>query len=232
MAARRPPRCCPRTADGSPSSSPPSGRRTSCRSARCGSHGPMGASLRGNSQGAPCRSRRRDGHRIQSGSFSCRIGRSVALPNCSESALPVVTSKPSQPGGAESAITTPWPSPIRLPSSHPTNRPMRTIDGPSNATTRRSGVRRVRFSRLRLLDLRTREIRTAEALGDRHVVEVVQRPDGGPLAVLTWATPDLDPGLLEPALHLLGLDSGATQDLGAAEVNASSLVWWHAEAGW
>lgn len=113
-------------------------------------------------------------------------------------------------------------------------------DEPTDEDARRAEQRddaevwgeRVRFCRLRLLDLRTREISTPEALGDRHVVEVVQRPDGGPLAVLTWATPDLDLGMLEPELHLISVDSGAAQDLGTAEVGASSLVWWHGEAGW
>lgn len=91
---------------------------------------------------------------------------------------------------------------------------------------------RVRVARLRLLDVRTGDIWTPDAFGDRHVVEVVQRPDGGPLAVLTWAMPDLDPGLLEPRLHLLDLDGAATRDLGPTGVAASALVWWRAEADW
>jgi hypothetical protein len=40
-------------------------------------------------------------------------------------------------------------------------------------------------ARLRLLDLRTGHVTSPDGLGDRHVVEVRQRPDGGPLAVLT-----------------------------------------------
>ncbi|QGN47773.1 prolyl oligopeptidase family serine peptidase [Micromonospora sp. WMMC415] len=91
---------------------------------------------------------------------------------------------------------------------------------------------RVRPDRLRLLDVRSREIRTLDAFGDRHVVEVVQRPDDGILAVLTWSTPDVDPGLVEPGLHLLDPDSGVTRDLGSAAADASSLVWWPADDGW
>jgi hypothetical protein len=91
---------------------------------------------------------------------------------------------------------------------------------------------RARPARLRLLDLRTRQIRTPDLFGDRHVVDVVERPDGGPLAVLTWSTPDLDPGLLEPALHLLDPHTDLTHDLGPAAVEAHSPVWWRTPAGW
>jgi dipeptidyl aminopeptidase/acylaminoacyl peptidase len=90
---------------------------------------------------------------------------------------------------------------------------------------------RTRPARLRLLELRTGQIRSPARFGDRHVVEVIQRPDGGPLAVLTWSTPELDPGLLEPALHLLDPQTGVSRDLGPAAVDAHSLVWWHCE-GW
>ncbi|WP_435823620.1 S9 family peptidase [Micromonospora haikouensis] len=91
---------------------------------------------------------------------------------------------------------------------------------------------RVRPDRLRLLDLRSRKVRTPDACGDRHVVEVTQRPDDGMLAILTWSTPDVDPGLLEPGLHLLDPGSGVTRDLGPAAADASSLVWWSADDGW
>lgn len=91
---------------------------------------------------------------------------------------------------------------------------------------------RVRPDRLRLLDVRSREVRTPEAFGDRHVVEVTQRPGDGMLAVLTWSTPDVDPGLLEPALHLFDPEHGVARDLGPAAADASSLVWWSADDGW
>jgi dipeptidyl aminopeptidase/acylaminoacyl peptidase len=90
---------------------------------------------------------------------------------------------------------------------------------------------RTRPAGLRLLELRTGQIGSPARFGDRHVVEVRQRPDGGPLAVLTWSTPELDPGLLEPALHLLDPHTGVRRDLGPAAVDAHSLVWWHCE-GW
>jgi len=50
--------------------------------------------------------------------------------------------------------------------------------------------------------------------------------------VLSWSSPDVDPGLLEPALHLLDPGSGATLDLGPAAVDASSITWWRADDGW
>ncbi|WP_431874814.1 alpha/beta hydrolase family protein [Amycolatopsis sacchari] len=67
-------------------------------------------------------------------------------------------------------------------------------------------------------------------LGDRHVVESVRRPDGGPLAVLTWAEDTLDPGLQRPELHLVEQD-GTVRDLGRVEAEASSLTWWRKD-GW
>ncbi|MEU8606924.1 S9 family peptidase [Actinoplanes sp. NPDC048791] len=86
--------------------------------------------------------------------------------------------------------------------------------------------------RLRLLDVRSGQLRTPDAFGDRHVVEVVERPGDGMLAVLTWSTPEVDPGLLEPGLHLLDPVSGTAQDLGPAAADASSPVWWPTEDGW
>ena len=57
-------------------------------------------------------------------------------------------------------------------------------------------------ARLRLLDLRTGRITTPDVFGDRHVVELRQRPDGGPLAVLTQASADNDYGPRTGQLHL------------------------------
>jgi dipeptidyl aminopeptidase/acylaminoacyl peptidase len=90
---------------------------------------------------------------------------------------------------------------------------------------------RVRPARLHLLDPRTGRTEVPARFGDRHVVDAVQRPDGGPVAVLTWSTPDLDPGLVHPALHLLDLSSGRVRDLGPVPAGARSPVWWQDE-GW
>ncbi|WP_037569086.1 S9 family peptidase [Phaeacidiphilus oryzae] len=87
-------------------------------------------------------------------------------------------------------------------------------------------------TRLRLLDLPTGRIRTVEGLGERHVVEVAQRPDGGPLAVLSWSTPEVDPGVLNARLHLLTPGTGAVEDLGPVGVEAQNPTWWRHEGQW
>ena len=88
------------------------------------------------------------------------------------------------------------------------------------------------LSRLRLLDLDTGELRLVEGLAHRHVVEAVQRPDGGPLAVITWASPNDDPGLYTAELHLVDPVTGAVHDLGAVGTEAGSPAWWSADGDW
>lgn len=44
--------------------------------------------------------------------------------------------------------------------------------------------------------------------------------------MLTWSTPELDPGLVDPALHLLDPHSGRVHDLGPVPADAHSPVWW------
>lgn len=88
------------------------------------------------------------------------------------------------------------------------------------------------LSRLRLLDLDTRELRLVEGLAHRHVVDAVQRPDGGPLAVISWASPDEDPGLYSAELHLVDPVTGTVQDLGEVGVEACSPAWWRADGDW
>ncbi|MDA1384183.1 alpha/beta hydrolase family protein [Glycomyces lechevalierae] len=87
----------------------------------------------------------------------------------------------------------------------------------------------LRPTRLRVLDLETDRIRT---LGEEHAVAVAQRPDGGPLAVITWPSPELDPGALEPRLSLMDVETGAVRDLGRAGIEASPPVWWQGDDGW
>jgi len=87
-------------------------------------------------------------------------------------------------------------------------------------------------SRLRLLDLGRRELRTVEGLGDRHVLEVSQRPDGGPLAVVSWAHPETDPGIFTAELHLVDPADLTVRSLGRLELQAASPTWWRADDGW
>ncbi|WP_328814624.1 alpha/beta hydrolase family protein [Nonomuraea cypriaca] len=89
-----------------------------------------------------------------------------------------------------------------------------------------------RCGRLRLLDLDTGAFRVVHGLGDRHVVEVAQRPDGGPLAVLSWATPDIDPVDFVSELHVVDPESGKVQHLGRTALEASSPAWWIIGSTW
>ena len=86
--------------------------------------------------------------------------------------------------------------------------------------------------RLRILDMGNRELRLAAELGGRHVVELAQRPDGGPLAVISWLSRDLDPGAITNELHVVDLDTGAVQDLGRVAGQARSPVWWADDGTW
>ncbi|MFI9813108.1 S9 family peptidase [Saccharothrix variisporea] len=87
-------------------------------------------------------------------------------------------------------------------------------------------------ARLRLLDPSTGRVTTPDVFRDRHVVELRQRPDGGPLAVLTRAGADDDYGPRTGRLHLFDPVSGTVEDLGAAEIDARSLAWWRGADGW
>jgi hypothetical protein len=90
----------------------------------------------------------------------------------------------------------------------------------------------LRPARLRVLDLATGELRTMDSLGDRHVVEVAARPDGGALAVISWADPDNDPGATTSELHVVDLETGTARGLGRIGTEARSPVWWQADGGW
>jgi dipeptidyl aminopeptidase/acylaminoacyl peptidase len=91
---------------------------------------------------------------------------------------------------------------------------------------------RLPYGRLRLLDLGTRALRMLDQLGDRHVVEVAQRPDGGPLAVISWARPDVYPGAATAELHVVDPQTGAVHGLGRLELEARSLAWWSVDGDW
>ncbi len=123
-------------------------------------------------------------------------------------------------GGGEAWTT--WPG--GLDAFRPLAGETIAIIGPGEQDDRRA--------RLGLLDLNTGEIGTPAAFGDRHVADVVQRPGGGPLAVLTWSSPEIDPGLIEPAVHLLDPRTGVVTDLGTTPADAESPVWWRTAAGW
>nr|MBA2324742.1 prolyl oligopeptidase family serine peptidase [Pseudonocardiales bacterium] len=118
---------------------------------------------------------------------------------------------------------------VLLANDEPTAQDMRRARDRDDAIV--VGEREPR-ARLRLLDLRTGQVITPSVFGDRHVVELRQRPDGGPLAVLTQASADKDYGPRTGQLHLFDPTMGTAEDLGPVEVDAQSLAWWPAEDGW
>lgn len=89
-----------------------------------------------------------------------------------------------------------------------------------------------RWHRLRLLDLDSGELTVAAGLAGRHVADVVQRPGGGPLAVLSWECPEFDPGSFTSRLHLADPADGSAVDLGPAGFEECSPAWWRGTDGW
>ena len=143
--------------------------------------------------------------------------------------------------GAATAVTN-WRAGIvdHLPLADPNLVALLAQDEPTEQDARRArdcddaivvGEREPR-AQLRLLDLRSGLVTTPAVFGDRHVVELRQRPDGGLLAVLTQASSDNDYGPRTGQLHLFDPTTGGTVDLGAVGVDARSLAWWPGEDGW
>ena len=143
--------------------------------------------------------------------------------------------------GAATAVTS-WRAGIvdHLPLADPDLVALLAQDEPTEQDARRArdrddalvvGEREPR-ARLRLLDLRSGLVTTPAVFADRHVVELRQRPDGGPLAVLTQASSDKDYGPRTGRLHLFDPTTGAAVDLGAVGAEARSLAWWPGEDGW
>ncbi|AWS42515.1 S9 family peptidase [Streptosporangium sp. 'caverna'] len=144
-------------------------------------------------------------------------------------------------GGEAEALTT-WKSGIsdHLPLGDAHRIAVIAADEPTAEDERRRIERddakvwgeRVAYDRLRLLDLGTGELRVVDGLGDRHVVEVAQRPDGGPLAVISWACPELDSSASAAALHVVDPATGAVYDLGRIAWQACSPTWWNVHDVW
>jgi len=88
------------------------------------------------------------------------------------------------------------------------------------------------WHRLRLLDLASGELSVVAGLAGRHVAGVAQRPDGGPLAVVSWDCPEYEPGVFTSRLHIAHLDDGTVTDLGRLGLEARSPAWWQGADGW
>lgn len=144
-------------------------------------------------------------------------------------------------GGQAQALTT-WQSGIldHLPLADGRQVAVVAEDPPSDEDERRKAERddakvwgeQVPYGRLRLLDPDTGRSRVVDGLGDRHVVELTQRPDGGPLAVLSRPTPDLDPVSPTCELHVVDPETGKVQDLGQSALDAASPTWWNTGGNW
>ncbi len=88
------------------------------------------------------------------------------------------------------------------------------------------------WHRLRLLDLASGELAVAAGLDGRHVIDVAQRPGGGPLAVVSRDCPEDEPGAFTGRLHITDLDAGNAVDLGRLGFEARSPAWWKGGDGW
>jgi dipeptidyl aminopeptidase/acylaminoacyl peptidase len=145
-------------------------------------------------------------------------------------------------GGGEAEVLTDWRGEISDARPLADARLVAVVatDEPTEEDERRRAERDDAFvwgqqlppARLRLLDLATGELRTVDGLGDRHVVELAARPDGGALAVISWASPDNDPGASTSELHVVDLETGTARGLGRIGTEARSPVWWQTDGRW
>ena len=145
-------------------------------------------------------------------------------------------------GGGDAEILTDWRGEISAawPLSDGRRVAVVATDEPTAEDERRQTERddafvwgqQLRSDRLRMLDLSTGELRTVAALGNRHIVELAVRPDGGALAAISWAGPEPGPGVSTSELQVVDLESGTVRDLGRTGSEARSLVWWQAGGCW
>jgi dipeptidyl aminopeptidase/acylaminoacyl peptidase len=145
-------------------------------------------------------------------------------------------------GGGEAEVLTDWRGEISDARPLADARLVAVVatDEPTEEDERRRADRddafvwgqQLRPARLRVLDLATGELRTVDGLGDRHVVELAPRPDGGALSAISWAAPDNDPGATTGELHVVDLETGTARGLGRIGTEARSPVWWQADGGW
>jgi hypothetical protein len=61
---------------------------------------------------------------------------------------------------------------------------------------------------------------------------MAQRPDGGPLAVMSWECPEYEPGVFTGRPHIAGLDDGTVTELGRLGIDTRGLTWWQGADGW
>jgi dipeptidyl aminopeptidase/acylaminoacyl peptidase len=145
-------------------------------------------------------------------------------------------------GGGEAEVLTDWHGEISDAWPLADGRLVAVVatDEPTEEDKRRRAERddaivwgeQLRRDRLRVLDLATGELRTVDGLGRRHVVALAPRPEGGALAVISWASPEKDPGATTNELHVVDTETGTVRDLGRIGPRARSPVWWQADGSW
>lgn len=81
------------------------------------------------------------------------------------------------------------------------------------------------FHRLRLLDLASGEITTVDALGDRHVVDVVAEPNGIRLLVKAWATPETDNAFHSVDVFVVDPDAGVASLVCHHTASLGDMCW-------
>src|SRR5215472_11863480 len=145
-------------------------------------------------------------------------------------------------GGGEAEVLTDWRGEIcdAWPLADGRLVAVVATDEPTEEDKRRRAERddaivwgeQLRRGRLQVLDLATGELRMVDGLGGRHVVELAPRPEGSALAVISWASPEEDPGAFTNELHVVDPETGTVRDLGRIGPRARSLVWWQAGGSW
>ena len=145
-------------------------------------------------------------------------------------------------GGGEAEVLTDWRGEISdaWPLADARLVAVVATDEPTEEDKRRRAERddafvwgeQLRRGRLRVLDLATSELRRVDGLGRRHVVELAPRPEGGALAVISWASPEMDPGVTTSELHVVDPETGTVHDLGRIGPRARSPAWWQADGSW
>lgn len=81
------------------------------------------------------------------------------------------------------------------------------------------------FHRLRLLNLASGEVTTVDAIGDRHVVDVVVEPNGPRLLVKTWATPETNNAFHSVDLFVVDPDTDSAHHICHHTAFVNGMCW-------
>ncbi|SDM59623.1 S9 family peptidase [Allokutzneria albata] len=144
--------------------------------------------------------------------------------------------------GGEAEPLTAWKGGIsdHLPLADPGVVALVAADEPTEEDERRERERddarvygeRVRYARVRLLSLADKQIAAPIGPSERHVVELAQRPGGGPLALLSWPDTELDACFVDSAVHVVDLSTRETREICRTPASPSGLTWWRSGDDW